>query len=143
MPGAADESLTGPYARIEDTPEFEYDDHDRRTTDRVLASAPGSVTVALRELRSSDAAASCLVTIETTAGIHAGPSFLCSADRSDEVVVTDQVALAVEGSHATIRFRTSYELNGPPARVGNYTVTCTLAPVLSCTLPPKIGGYEY
>lgn len=78
----------------------------------VLASAPGAITVALREVRSSMSSAACLITLETTTGIYAGDDFRCAADRSDEAVVTDAVAIAiaVNGYTATVRFRTSYQL---------------------------------
>jgi len=140
---STDTSLTGPFERLQDWPEFPtaWEDADPvRVT--ALGRAEGPVTVSLVEVRATDAAASCLVTIETPEGVYAGDDFLCSAFRSDETVNTAQVSVSIDGATATVRFRTSYQLEQGTPDVGNYTITCSLESVLSCTPPPAIGGYD-
>jgi hypothetical protein len=97
-PRVADATLTGPVARLDEP----------GVTLTTLGSADGPVVVALVEKRDEDASAGCMVTIRTGEGFYVGHDFLCSADRSDEVVTTDQVTVTVTGETAVVRFRTSY-----------------------------------
>jgi hypothetical protein len=133
----ADGSLRGPFASLADLAEASY--YPRDATVITLGSAG---RVALRELRSSVTGASCLVTIETAQGIFAGEAFLCAADRSDESASTDAVRVVVDGDAATVRFRVRYQLDGQLPEVGEHAITCALAPHLTCSDPPRIGGYE-
>src|SRR5436190_21208809 len=101
----ADASLTGPYARVQDAPAFDHaGDPDEPTTVTVLGSTDGTIKVALREVRDTWTAASCVVTIETPDGLFVGHRFLCSANRSDEVVTTDQVSATITGDTAVVAF---------------------------------------
>jgi len=138
-PGA-DASLIGPFKRIEDAEHLQSGDEPMQVT--ALGAAKGPVHVSLVEVRNSAAAASCMVALDTAAGMYLGEDFLCSADRSDERVFTDAVQIAIEGTTATVRFRTSYQLEDTKPDVRTYTVTCALGGVLSCTPPPAIGGYD-
>jgi hypothetical protein len=139
----ADGSLAGPFARMLDAPELKDMGSAEEPVDVTqLGSHAGTVTIALREVRASASSASCVVAIETADGVFVGPAFWCAADRSDESLVTDQVTIAVDGDDAVIKFRTSYQLDTGPPDVQPREIRCNLGAALSCTAPPKIGGYE-
>ncbi len=139
---AADASLRGPIDRLEDLPPEVRGDPDSPVEITVLGSAPGDVTVALREVRVTATGATCLVTLETRDGFFFGDGFLCAADRSDETVVTDSVSVTIDGRDATILFRTSYQLDRNTPEITAGVIRCSLGTPLSCTPPPPIGGYE-
>ena len=134
-----DASLRGPFARIEDAPYLASSEPATVTT---LGSASGPIAVSLAEVRHTSAAASCVVALQTDGGFYTGEDFLCSALRSDETIVTDGVAISIDGGTATVQFRTSYQLEQETPTVETYTVTCDLGPILHCTAPPAIGGYD-
>lgn len=139
----ADGSLAGPFPRMLDAPELrEMGSTEEPVEVTQLGSHAGTVTIALREVRDSSSSASCVVAIETADGWFVGPAFWCAADRSDESLVTDQVTIAVDGDDAVIRFRTSYQIDTGLPDVQQREIQCTVGAALSCTAPPKIGGYE-
>lgn len=139
----ADASLRGPFARIADAPGFEHvDDREEPATVTVLGATDGTVKVALREVRETWTAASCQVTLETADGLFVGHSFLCSANRSDENVTTDQVSATISGDTAIIAFRVAYQIDQGTPDVKAYRIECSLREPLSCTAPPAIGGYS-
>jgi hypothetical protein len=135
---APDASLRGPFARVEDAPYLKGDEPLRV---RTIARADGPIAVSLVEVRSTESAAECVVALETAAGLYTGEDFLCDAFRSDEVITTDDVHVAIDGEVATLRFRTSYSLDQGEPQFEQHEITCTLGGTLSCTAPPSMG-YE-
>jgi hypothetical protein len=139
----ADVSLRGPFARLADAPGFEHvGDAEAPAEVTVLGATDGTAKVALRQVRDTWTAASCMVTIETPDGVFVGHSFLCSANRSDEDVKTDQVSATITGDAAIVAFRVSYQIDQGTPDVKAYQIRCSLGATLSCTAPPAIGGYE-
>lgn len=122
---------------------------------RVLAEqrAPGGQVVALREFRAVPSSGHCAVTIQTTAGSFVGPSFLCSADQAEAEIGTLHPAVATTAAEATVRFTIQYQqvidqlrraMTKRRPSANDYIVLCTLeGPRPKCTLPPRIGVYDF
>lgn len=89
---------------------------------KALGSATGTISVALREVRGSYTSATRVVALETPAGILVGDDFLCAADRSDETLSTDEVAVTIAADVAIIRFRVSYRLDTGKAELQTHEI---------------------
>jgi len=117
----------------------------------VAKRGPSRAVVSLVEVRESQAAASCRAMVKTKAGLFVGPSFLCAADRSDELVETDEARIDFDENGAELRFRVGYllvsyfrgpEHRDPPPHHQDYAIRCALdGKRPACTDPPAIGGY--
>jgi hypothetical protein len=154
-PPPDDTYFGGPFADIKAVLRTCYRTRDDvKPTSTTLAEkrAPGGVIVSLREYRTLPSSAGCAVTIQTPAGIYVGPEFLCSADRSDERIITKRVTIATTATAATLRFTVSYQHlemfdpahNGVP-HASDHVIRCTFGRERpTCTPPPTMGyGYDH
>jgi len=136
--------LFGPYPDVAALQRaFLIEGEDAAVTARAEAPGPSSSTIAVLELRGEPASAECGVSIRTAAGIFIGPTFLCSATRSDETVSIDDIAIETAGAEATVRFRVSFAADQAAAETTDHVVTCTVGDRPACTSPPAIGGYAF
>lgn len=139
-PTTIEPSLRGPL-RDADLPPFVV---------RAEARRDGRI-VRLLELPAGLASSSCVVAIETAAGHYHGRYFFCAADRSDEHLVLERVAIELDGEVATLRFTVASRArhgdpslrvpDGPPT-FEHHAITCRIGAVLGCDDPPPVGGYD-
>jgi hypothetical protein len=113
-------------------------------TDRIGAIG----TVGIVEFRSQQSGADCAVVIETEEdGWYVGPSFWCSRDTSDGVLVLDDIAITARGEQAHIEFKLKADNATDGATGGDGTVDATSEHTIdcgfvdgkpACTLPPQL-----